>query len=109
MADSEEDYYADDWPIMLDGTSFSGRDLLALIASGNSPFARYFDVTLLIREIEGKLGVTILDVPFVSRGSNNYVRFELKPSFLTFFCFSFCGSLPPSLSSDSTRNLTMFS
>ncbi|KAK3373628.1 3-hydroxybutyryl-CoA dehydratase [Lasiosphaeria ovina] len=80
MADGEEDYYADDWPKMPDDTDFSGRDhLLALVASGNSPFARYFDITLLIREIEEKLGVRISDMPFVSRGSNNY-GFHLKLS-----------------------------
>ncbi|KAK3360798.1 3-hydroxybutyryl-CoA dehydratase [Lasiosphaeria ovina] len=64
---------------MPDDTDFSGRDLLALVASGHSPFARYFDVTLLIREMEEKLGVRISDVQFVSQGSDNY-DFHLKLS-----------------------------
>lgn len=64
-------YLEDDWPKMPDGTDFDGKQLLCLIRSGKSPFA--WDVNLLVREIEEKLGTEVVDIPFMYSGSNNYV------------------------------------
>lgn len=61
----------DDWPTMPDGSKFDGEQLLSLIRSGNSPFL--WDVNLLVREIEENLDAQVIDIPFVNKGSNNYV------------------------------------
>jgi hypothetical protein len=65
--------FRDDWPKMPDGRDFDGRHLLTLVRSGNSPFQDKWDVNLLIQEIEENLGAQVVDIPFVSKGSNNYV------------------------------------
>ncbi|SPQ25208.1 90fc60f7-ab2a-41f3-9cd9-02792d38161e [Thermothielavioides terrestris] len=64
--------FRDDWPKMPDGRDFDGRHLLTLVRSGNSPFQDKWDVNLLIQEIEENLGAQVVDIPFVSKGSNNY-------------------------------------
>ena len=48
--------FRDDWPEMLDGSTFDGNQLLSLVRSGNSPMSRVWDVNLLIREVEEVLG-----------------------------------------------------
>ena len=63
----------DDWPKMPDGSDFDGKQLLTLLRSGNSPMRPVWDVNLLIREIEENLRIKVIDIPFVSKGSNNYV------------------------------------
>ncbi|KDQ58297.1 hypothetical protein JAAARDRAFT_78600 [Jaapia argillacea MUCL 33604] len=72
-------YFRDDWPKMPDGSEFDGTQLLTLVRVGNSPFDSVWDVNLLIREIEEHLGVQVIDIPFVYKGSNNY-GFHLKLS-----------------------------
>ncbi|KAJ9634519.1 hypothetical protein H2199_008976 [Coniosporium tulheliwenetii] len=57
---------------MPDGSDFDGKQLLSLVRSGNSPFHRVWDVDLLIREIEEKLGARVIDIPVIHKGSNNY-------------------------------------
>lgn len=76
-------FWRDDWPVMPDGSDFDGKDLLALVRGGNSPFDGVWDVNLLIQEIEGNLGSQVIDILTVNKGSNNYV------SFFFFFSFSF--------------------
>lgn len=66
-------YYEDDWPKMPDGSEFDGKQLLTLVRNGHSPFQGVWDVNLLIREIEEVLGARVIDIPTVSKGSNNYV------------------------------------
>ena len=65
--------FRDDWPEMPDGSAFDGEELLTLVRSGNSPMSRVWDVNLLIREIEEVLGSEVIDIPTVTKGSNNYV------------------------------------
>ena len=61
------------WPKMPDGSDFDGKHLLSLVQTGNSPFHGLWDVDALVQEIEEVLGDQVLDIPFVSDGSNNYV------------------------------------
>jgi hypothetical protein len=61
---------------MPDGTDFDGKQLLSLVRGGNSPFHGAWDVNLLIREIEKNLGAKVIDIPVVSKGSNNYVSVQ---------------------------------
>lgn len=71
---TESGRYTDDpWPKMPDGEDFDGEQLLGLVRSGNSPFRGAWDVNLLIREIEENLDTQVVDIPVVSKGSNNYV------------------------------------
>ena len=65
--------FRDDWPEMPDGSTFDGTQLLTLVRSGNSPMGKVWDVNLLIREIEEVLGSEVIDIPTVTKGSNNYV------------------------------------
>jgi hypothetical protein len=71
-------YDHDEWPKMPDGNDFDGKQLLTLVRSGNSPFHGLWDVNLLIREIEQNLDAHVIDIPFISKGSNNYVSSCLK-------------------------------
>lgn len=66
-------YDHDEWPKMPDGNDFDGKQLFTLVRSGKSPFHGLWDVTLLIQEVEEKLGVDVIDIPIISKGSNNYV------------------------------------
>ena len=75
------DYVGDSWPSMPDGTAFDGRDLLSLVVAGRSPFLPALRVSVLIQEIERVLGTTVVDIPVVTKGSNNYVsEKETAPS-----------------------------
>jgi hypothetical protein len=65
--------FRDDWPKMPDGSDFDGRSLISLVHSDNSPFDDKWDVDLLIHEIEDNLSAKVVDIPRVSKGSNNYV------------------------------------
>lgn len=71
-------YGHDEWPKMPDGNDFDGKQLLTLVRSGNSPFHGLWDVNLLIREIEEHLDAHVIDIPFIYKGSNNYVSSCLK-------------------------------
>jgi hypothetical protein len=66
-------YIEEDWPKSADGSDFDGKQLLALVSSGNSPFHGAWNVNLLIQEIEENLNTQVIDIPVVSKGSNNYV------------------------------------
>jgi len=74
---SEDEYLGDDWPKMPDGSRFDGKQLLTLVRSGNNPFHEFWDVNVLIQEVEEKLGTRVIDIPKISRGSNNYVSVAL--------------------------------
>jgi hypothetical protein len=65
---------------MPDGSDFDGEQLLTLVHSGSRPFHGVWDVCLLIREIEENLSAQVIDIPAVSKGSNNYVSFSLQSS-----------------------------
>ncbi|KAF2793863.1 hypothetical protein K505DRAFT_243428, partial [Melanomma pulvis-pyrius CBS 109.77] len=71
--------FRDDWPKMPDDSDFDGKQLFALVRSGNSPFHGVWDVNLLIQEIEENLGAEVIDIPAIFKGSNNY-GFHLKLS-----------------------------
>ncbi|KAJ9197698.1 hypothetical protein DTO164E3_5552 [Paecilomyces variotii] len=71
--------FRDDWPKMPDNNDFDGKQLLALVRSGKSPFHGVWDVNLLIREVEENLGAKVIDIPVVYKGSNNY-GFHIKLS-----------------------------
>ena len=73
-------YGHDEWPKMSDGNDFDGKQLLTLVRSGNSPFDGLWNVNLLIREIEENLDTHVIDIPIISKGSNNYVSFCSKSS-----------------------------
>ncbi len=66
----------DEWPKMPDGTEFNGKRLLTLVHSGNSPFHGLWDVNLL----EENLNACVVDIPVISKGSNNYVSSCLNSS-----------------------------
>jgi hypothetical protein len=66
--------WRDEWPLMLNGESYDGKNLLTLIRAGKSPFQGVWDVQLLIREIEENLNTQVVDIPFTDKGSNNYVN-----------------------------------
>ena len=72
--------FRDDWPKMPDNSDFDGKQLLSLVRSGNSPFRGVWDINLLIREIEMNLNAHVIDIPVISKGSNNYVSSCLKSS-----------------------------
>ncbi|KAL6897222.1 3-hydroxybutyryl-CoA dehydratase [Trichoderma evansii] len=57
---------------MPDGIDFDGQHLLALVRAGKSPFHDQWDVNLLVQEIAENLCAQVEDIPYVSRGSNNY-------------------------------------
>lgn len=65
--------FRDDWPKMPDGSDFDGKQLLALVRSGDSPFHGLWDVELLIREIEVNLAAEVIEIPMMFKGSKNYV------------------------------------
>ena len=67
------DYMADDWPKMPDGSDFDGKQLLTMTRSGKSPFHGSWDVNVLIKEIEEKLNFQVIDIPTIDTGANNYV------------------------------------
>lgn len=71
---ADNGYYWDDWPEMPDGSKYDGKRLLDLARNGNNPFRNALDLDLLIQEIENNLHAHIVDIPFVFKGSNNYVR-----------------------------------
>lgn len=71
--DVQKEYFDDDWPKMPDGSDFDGKLLLTLVREGSSPFNGVWDVNLLIREIEEEVGARVIDIPAISKGSNNYV------------------------------------
>lgn len=66
---------------MPDGTEFDGKQLFTLVRNGESPFLDW-DVDLLIQEIEKILETQVIDIPNVSRGSNNYVSLKCSCSYL---------------------------
>lgn len=74
------EYCGDDWPVMVDGSKYDGKQLLALVREGKSPFQGAWDVNLLIEEIEEKLNTKVLDIPMVYDGANYYVSFSHIPS-----------------------------
>lgn len=69
----QDKFFKHDWPKMPDGSDFDGKQLLNLVHNGNSPFHKVWDVNLLIRETEENLGDRVIDIPVISKGSNNYV------------------------------------
>jgi len=73
MASDSDEYIWDDWPIMPDGSQYDGKDLLNLTRRGNNPFHEFWDVDVLIQEIEEQLGTRVVDIISISSGSNNYV------------------------------------
>lgn len=76
MTSDDEGYRGDVWPKLPDNTEYDGKELLALVQAGKSPFKDCFDVNLLIREVEDNVGAQGTDIPFVGKGSNNYVSIE---------------------------------
>ena len=58
---------------MPDGSKYDGKGLFTLIKNNESPFRHMWDVMQLIREVEENLNMKVIDIPFVSKGSNNYV------------------------------------
>jgi hypothetical protein len=80
MSDEDDMYIDDDWPKMPDGSDFDGKQLLALVRSGKSPFHGVWDVNLLIQEIEENLDTQMIDIPAIYKGSNNYVSYCLQYS-----------------------------
>lgn len=58
---------------MTTGEQYDGKRLFNLVQNERSPFEGVWDVKLLIREVEEKLGVRVVDIPSIERGSNNYV------------------------------------
>lgn len=71
-------YDHDEWPEMPDGNEYDGKQLLTLVRIGKSPFYGLWDVNLLIQEIEENLNTQVIDIPVISKGSNNYVSSYLK-------------------------------
>lgn len=66
-------YILDESPKLPDGSRFDGKDLLQLLRSGKSPFHGAWDVNVLKEEVEHNLHAQVIDMPFVSMGSNYYV------------------------------------
>lgn len=71
---SDDGYILDDWPQMPDGSKYDGKHLLDLARNGTNPFGNAWNLDLLIQEVETKLHAHVIDIPSVSKGSNNYVR-----------------------------------
>jgi len=67
------DYIRDDWPESPDGSTWDGKNLLQLLQVGKSPFAKDWDVQVLVDELEQRLKTEITDIAAVDKGSNNYV------------------------------------
>ena len=51
--------------------------LLAVVRDGKHPF-RNVDVNLLVREVETAVGAAIIDIPIVTKGTNNLVRYCVR-------------------------------
>lgn len=83
--DSESDggYVGDDWPKGADGNDWNGKDLLDLTRNGLRPFRETWNVQLLFKEIERAIHSTVVDVPSVYHGTNNFVRIKLDPELPT--------------------------
>ncbi|KAK5996713.1 hypothetical protein PT974_02053 [Cladobotryum mycophilum] len=76
---SIDDYTDDEWPTMPNGSDFDGKHLLQLVRSGKSPFAGAWDVDLLIRGVEQRLNASVIDIPDVTCGRNNYgIHFKMR-------------------------------
>ncbi|UPL03666.1 hypothetical protein LCI18_014600 [Fusarium solani-melongenae] len=72
MASGDDDYYTrDSWPKTPDGKDFDGTGLLNLVHKGSSPFKDAWDVNKLLQEIEFHTHAKVVDIPYVSKGSNN--------------------------------------
>lgn len=71
---SDGGYVGDDWPKGPGGRDWDGKDLLDLTGKGVSPFRETWDVQLLFREIESMFNSSVVDVPSVYYGTNNFVR-----------------------------------
>ena len=63
----------DEWPSFSNVFPYDGTKLLKLVQEGRSPFSGQWSVEQLIQEVEEHVGVTIVDIPLVSKGSNNFV------------------------------------
>ncbi|KIK61131.1 hypothetical protein GYMLUDRAFT_73533 [Collybiopsis luxurians FD-317 M1] len=71
-------YYKDNWPRNADNNlEWDGKDLWILHAKGLSPFRNDWDLSLLICEVEENLKTSIVDIPYIGKGSNSY-GFHLK-------------------------------
>lgn len=66
-------YYQDEWPLGPDGRPFDGKRLMDLMRQEASPFHLFWDVKLLIEEIEEELHTQVTDIPMVDEGSTNIV------------------------------------
>ncbi len=58
---------------MPDGEPYDGKHILRLARAGKSPFEGVWDVQLLVQEIEENLNTQVTSIPFIDKGSNNYV------------------------------------
>ena len=72
MSSEPDRYFCDKWPTLPDGQPYDGRELLALVWNGKNPFENA-GMSLVIKEIEDALGSTVVDIPIVTKGSNNLV------------------------------------
>ncbi len=54
-------------------------------AAATAPSHGVLDVNLLIQEIEENLGTQVIDIPIVSKGSNNYVGFPFRLLIIRFY------------------------
>jgi hypothetical protein len=66
-------HFRDEWPSSANGGVYDGNNLLELVRQGNNPFAGRWDPRQLIEEVEQKLGVQVVDIGTIAKGSNNYV------------------------------------
>lgn len=74
VSSPDSGYVGDDWPKGPDGDDWDGKDLLDLTRKGMSPFRKTWDVQILFREIENITHSSVVDVPSVYHGTNNFVR-----------------------------------
>jgi hypothetical protein len=66
---SSVDY--DSWP-----EGFDGKDLLSLVIDGK-PTGFRFNVAEIVALLHRELGSQVVDIPLVTMGSNNFVRFAV--------------------------------
>ncbi|KAL4936339.1 hypothetical protein BDV06DRAFT_205232 [Aspergillus oleicola] len=70
-------YLRDEWPIMPDGSTYDGKNLLKLVINNKSPFEGLWDVKRLLAEIERNLRARVVDIPSIVRGSHNAVCYGI--------------------------------
>ena len=65
-------HWRDEWPSHA-GVVYDGRGLLELLGQSRNPFRGQWDPQQLVNEVEEHVEGRIVEIPFIAKGSNNFV------------------------------------